>query len=54
MLRLLKMYIAKLMMWIEGDSWKQTSHQEIQGQAIPKMYALCVYIHTVCKQDVKE
>jgi hypothetical protein len=38
MLRLLKMYIAKLMVWIEGDSWKQTRQQEIQGQEIPKMY----------------
>jgi len=37
MLRLLKMYIVKLMMWTDGDSWKQTRHQEVQGQESPKM-----------------
>lgn len=37
MLRLLKMYISKLMMWIDGDSWKQTRHQEVKGQESPKM-----------------
>ena len=40
MLRLLKMYIAKLIMWIEGDSCKQTRHQEVQGQESPKMYGM--------------
>jgi len=31
------MYIAKLIMWIEGESWKQTLHQEVKGQESPKM-----------------
>jgi hypothetical protein len=39
-LRFLKMYLAKLLMWIEEDSWKQTRHREVQGQESAKMYSM--------------
>jgi hypothetical protein len=34
------MYIAKLVMGIEGDSCKQTRYLEVQGQESPKMYIM--------------